>query len=199
METRRVEEKPMRKKEEEERWRQLFPDIKKCAIVIHRQKFDRLGVLKLKQDKGGGGRRSGDPVPGCDWMEPLEWDNICSSSRLRRFVKKVEVKVQENNAPANGSRRPRGGARGSNVLRLSADVITAGPAHRLLCRRESWRTGNECSKSKEDENDDHNYSLSTRGPDTPDGNNQSPQARWEREEPNKFCIQNCTWIQVNSK
>lgn len=56
MATRRVEEKPTRKKEEEERWRKLFPDLKKCAIVIDRQKLDRLDVLKLNRDEEGGGQ-----------------------------------------------------------------------------------------------------------------------------------------------
>lgn len=170
METRRLKEKPARKKEEEERWTQLFPDLKKCVIVIHRHKLDRLNMSKLKRDEGGGGMRSGAPVPGSDWMEPLEWDD-CGGGRLRSFVKKVEV--QETHASANEPRSHHGSARG--MLRLTADVITPVPAHRRLYQREN--------KSREHENDDmkpsetdHNYSVN-RGLDTPDGNSQSPQAR----------------------
>lgn len=187
MVTRRVKakEKPtMKKEEEEERWRQLFPDIKKCVILIPRQNLDRLDMVKLKHKQGEGGRRPGSPQPGSDWMEPLELDNNCGDGRLRRFVKKVEVKVQENNTTANGSRRRRGKARGSDVLRLSADVITADPTHCRFHRQESWKKQNKRTKSVKDEKDniispgvDHNYSLNAGGPDTPDRNSQSSRAR----------------------
>lgn len=99
METRRKAEE----RKEEERWRKLYPEIKKCVIVIARQSLDRLNALKLKQEKngerreeeGGGRWSSGDPEPRPDWMEPVEQDESGGGGEVRftRSVKKVGVKV----------------------------------------------------------------------------------------------------------
>lgn len=197
METRRKAEE----RKEEERWRKLYPEIKKCVIVIARQSLDRLNVLKLKQEKngerreeeGGGRWRSGDPEQRPDWMEPVEQDESGGGGEVRftRFVKKVEVKVWPNHAPANGARGPRGRSWGSGLLRLrqSPDVTTdpADPAHRPRRLQsegvmERWR---RITQSHEEINDninqsetDHNHSLNAIETDTPGTpNSQSQDAR----------------------
>lgn len=109
-------EKEPTKKTEEDRWRELYPEIKKCVIVIARLRLDRAKV-KLKQVKNGermsveGPRRgAGEPSP--DWMEPVELDDSDCEGGFRSFVKKLRVRVRGNYAAANGSRKPRGRPRG---------------------------------------------------------------------------------------
>lgn len=171
VETREAEET---RRKEEERWRQLYPEIKKCVVVIARQKLDKLDVLKQKEERrkeeevGGGGWRSSDPEPDFDWMKPLEMDDI--SGRFRRFVKKVEVKVSSNHTPDNRCGSPNRG-----VLRLRHGDVTTDSAHRHHLRSRSV-INNVCHSKT-----DHDYSLvapSAKGDpnrDTP--NSQSENAR----------------------
>lgn len=172
METRRKVEKT----KEEERWRKLFPEIKKCAIVIARQSFDNLNMLKLKREKDGeeergGRRRSGDPEPKPDWAEPVELDGVGGGEvRFTRFVKKVEVKIQPKHVCANGTRRP-----AQLRLRQSPDVTSrpADPAHRHHAVQSDDEMEQITQSCKEISNNisksgtDHNYSLKTTEPDTP--------------------------------
>lgn len=157
---------------------QLFPNLKKCVIRIPRQKLDRFDVLKLKQEEGGGWVRSGDSEPSSNWMKPLDLDDGRYSERLR-FVKKVEVKVQEKNNHANESRGPCSRSKGPDVV--IPNVIIANPTN--WCRY--WKNRIECIKETKEQSDnitntalpelDHNYSLNIG--DTPDGNDQSQPAR----------------------
>nr|XP_020470624.1 uncharacterized protein LOC109968598 isoform X3 [Monopterus albus] len=174
METRGLEEEKLPKKMEEEevqRWRELFPEIKKCMIVVVRHKFDKLNVLKQKQEEEE--VRSHDPEPVSDWMEPLEpGDDSSSCGRLKRFVKKVEVKVKANHVPVNRPRRPCGRHRGSAVLKLrqSCDVISVNPTHRQRHLHKRTKENNNIIDPSET---DHNYSLNNKLPDSPEGGSQS--------------------------
>ena len=142
-------------KKEEERWRRLFPDIKKCTIVMV-----RLRPEQLKQ--GGGGKvRSHDLRPGADYMQPLEPSDCDGSSQS--YVKKVEVRVQAERAPDSGPGRPR------RRLRQCPDV-TAGSAHQRPHDKE-----NNDDFSNNLSNTDHSYCREDS--DTPDSNSQSQDAR----------------------
>ncbi|KAM4570689.1 uncharacterized protein V3H82_010490 [Fundulus diaphanus] len=98
METRRVEEE-----EEEERWRRLFPDIRKCSIVLVRPRADPLKVWSLTGTERRRSKRvrTRDVTSDWDWMEPLDPEN--GESRTKRFVKKVEVK---EHGPEDGPEKP---------------------------------------------------------------------------------------------
>lgn len=175
METRRqVEER-----KEEERWRKLYPEIKKCVIVIARQSFDDLNMLKLKREEDGkrreeergGRRRSGDPEPKPDWVGPVELDGVGGGEvRFTRFVKMVEVKIQPKHVRYNGTRRP-----GQLRLSQSPDVTSdpADPAHRHHAVQSDEEMEQIAQSRKEISNNisqsgtDHNYSLNTKEPDTP--------------------------------
>lgn len=186
METRRKVEK----RNEEERWRKLFPEIKKCVIVIARQSFDSL--LRLKQEKAGkrgkewwGGRlRSADPEPKPDWMKPVEMDGTGGGEvGFTSFVKKVEVKMQPKPVQANGTKRP-----GLLRLKQNPDVMSHpdDPAHLHQMvesedEMEHWRqitqSGKGIGYSSQPETD-HNYCLNAKEPDTPGTpNSQSLDAR----------------------
>lgn len=173
METRRKVER----RNEEERWRKLFPEIKKCVIVIARQSFDGLPKLKRAKDRTRreeerrGRLRSADPEPKPDWMQPVELDGG-GEVGFTSFVKKVEVKMQPKPIHANGAKRP-------GLLRLSQspDVTShpADPAHHHHTvqsedEMEHWRqiaqSGGGIGYSSQWETD-HDYCLSVKEPDTP--------------------------------
>ncbi|CAK6980454.1 DNA ligase 1-like isoform X2 [Scomber scombrus] len=108
-------EEETRRKKEKERWKQLFPEIKKCIIVITRSRPEKLDMLKLKEERRKeeeekeegeeeGGGKSADPEPACDWMKPLELHDV--SNKSKRFVKKVEVKVSSNNRCRREKKNP---------------------------------------------------------------------------------------------
>ncbi|XP_044206386.1 DNA ligase 1-like isoform X2 [Thunnus albacares] len=161
-----------KRRKREERWMKLYPEIKKCVIVITRPSPEKLAMLKLKEErreeeeeeeveeeeeKGGG--RSGDPEPDCDWMKPLELNDIGD----RRFVKKVEVKV--SHAPANRRGKPCG-----DVLRLRHDDVTTDPAHRRQLRSRSVNNSQSTTE--------HNYSVvATPVKDDPDGDTPNSQSQ----------------------
>ncbi len=195
METKRKMEEMRR--EEEKKWLKLYPEIKKCVIIIHRQRFNRLNVLKLKQktdgergeDEGGGGKRSDDQKHHCDWMKPLEHDESDDECRLRSFVKKVEVTVGANCTPASGPRRPRGGHRESGLLRITQcpdvtfDPVDSAHHHSSLESKSALKSLKQISNDKQmDQSNkmsqtdtDHNYSIITKVPDTPDTASSQPQ------------------------
>ncbi|XP_017259847.1 histone-lysine N-methyltransferase 2B-like [Kryptolebias marmoratus] len=138
METRTLEE-------EEEHWRRLFPDIKKCVIVI----CPSPSQLKMKREDRRRSKqvRSCDPGPQLDWMKPLESNHGVNKSM--RFVKKV--KVQAEHAPDDGPWKPQ------KRLRLArCPSVTFDSAHLQLHNN----TNNE-DLNTEQQTTDHNYSSHT--------------------------------------
>ncbi|XP_014877610.1 uncharacterized protein LOC106939654 isoform X2 [Poecilia latipinna] len=80
----------------EQRWRQQFPDLRCCSVVLL-----RLPVETLRLRRWGGAERrrsrrvrSRDLWSGWDWMEPLDPEN--GGTGTRGFVKKVEVNAPED-------------------------------------------------------------------------------------------------------
>ncbi|XP_039459930.1 uncharacterized protein LOC120435088 isoform X1 [Oreochromis aureus] len=154
----------MEEKKEDERWRKLFPDMKKCVIVITRTRLDQTNLSKLKEEEQGGCARSRD----------REQD-----FKLKRFVKKVEFKGQAHRASADDPRGICHRLRRSSVLWLThcSDVISD-PAHR--CGLHRRRKENRCDANNNRSNRsgvEHNYCLKIKVPDTPDGNSQSQDSR----------------------
>ncbi|KAM8754672.1 uncharacterized protein AB9X84_011413 isoform 4-T5 [Acanthopagrus schlegelii] len=164
------------RRRQEDRWRKLYPEIKKCVIVIARLRLDRAKV-KLKQVKNGermsveGPRRgAGEPSP--DWMEPVELDDSDCEGGLRSFVKKLRVRVRGNYAAANGSRKPRGRPRGAGLLRLgqcqscdvTADPVDITDPAILMERWRQFRLNDKQISISQSEA----YSLNFKAPDTPD-------------------------------
>ncbi|KAM4737662.1 methyl-CpG-binding domain protein 1a isoform 3-T3 [Anableps anableps] len=139
-ETGRGEEREHRldptRREEEERWRRLFPDIRKCSVVVLRPPAEQLKVWIL----GGTERRrskrvrSRDPTSDWDWMEPLDLEN--GGGGTKGFVKKVEV-----NAPADEPGKPQSRLRLTHRPEAGSDS-----AHR-------------------DDLSDHNYCLGSSTPE----------------------------------
>lgn len=154
----------MEEKKEDERWRKLFPDMKKCVIVITRTRLDQTNLSKLKEEEQGGCARSRD----------REQD-----FKLKRFVKKVEFNGQAHRASADDPRGICHRLRRSSVLWLThcPDVISD-PAHR--CGLHRRRKENRCDANNNRSNQsgaEHNYCLKIKVPDTPDGNSQSQDSR----------------------
>lgn len=199
METRRDSEKEPAKKTGEDGWRELYPEIKKCVIVIARLRLDRVNV-KLKQVKDGermsvGGRRGRSCEPSPDWMAPVDLDDTDCEGGFRSFVKKVKVRVPGNYGAANGSRKPRGRPRRAGLLRLercqSCDVTAdpvdiTDPAHycctpqstRLKERGRRIRLNDQQISVNISQSDANIYSLNSKVPDTPDTpNGQSQDTR----------------------
>ncbi|KAM4563656.1 methyl-CpG-binding domain protein 1a isoform 2-T2 [Odontesthes bonariensis] len=128
--------------EEEQRWRQLFPDIKQCTILIARPRPEQLRAWRGRGQK----LTSCDLRPGVEGLQPPDGDG-----RSQSYVKKVEVKVQA--APDSGPGKP------CRRLRLRPDV-TASSAHRrphgedgqmdhTYCREDS-DTQSDCSSQSQD-------------------------------------------------
>lgn len=159
MEARSWEEKK-KWEEEEERWRRLFPDIRRCAVVIDRPATENLKMWGMKQRCYSG--RSHDPSqPDWDWMQPLE---RCGCGRAKRFVKKLEVRLQLDKAPEDAPGRPQSTLRIKHCPDASFDS-----AHWLLHRHKI----DGYNFSKDPTQMDHSYCLFTEPPNTHDSNSQS--------------------------
>lgn len=149
METRRVEE---------ERWRRIFPEIRKCSVVLVRPRPEQLKAWSLRRTERRRSQRvrSREPTAGWDWMEPLEAEN--GDHAAKRFVKKVEVKVPTD-APEEGLRNPHSRIRLTHCPESATDSAHSHGTDYL---------------SREEPDGDHNY---CRGSDTPDCRSQSQEAR----------------------
>ncbi|XP_047221834.1 uncharacterized protein LOC124868499 isoform X2 [Girardinichthys multiradiatus] len=151
METRRVVE--------EEQWRRLFPDIRKCSVVIVRPPAEQLKVWNLRGTERRSSKRvrSRDLMLNWDWMEPLEPEN--SGSSAKRFVKKVEVKIAAERASEDETGKPKSTLRLTHCLEAASDS-----AHCHL------HNSDRDDLSKELPQRDHNYCLDS---NPPEGNSQS--------------------------
>ncbi|XP_028265444.1 uncharacterized protein LOC114438363 [Parambassis ranga] len=110
--------------EEEERWRKLFPDLKRCAVVISR--------LSLKGEQAK-----------CDWTQPLE--------HRGRFIKKVVVIQRADHWPKKPPcQLKRSGVPG---LRPCADV-RSDPAHLCSngCTKDHHGDSSQISQSEIEHN-----------------------------------------------
>lgn len=144
------------RRQEDERWRRLFPEIKECVIVVARPSPRQLETMTDTRRRSKR-LRSCDPGPTWDWMEPLKMNH--GDKRSRRFLKKVKFQA----ALEDGLGKPQ------NRLRLTH----CGSAHRHL---HVIQTDDE-DFSEERSPDDHNYCLQTQTPDSPERNSQSQDAR----------------------
>ncbi|XP_041860722.1 methyl-CpG-binding domain protein 1a isoform X2 [Melanotaenia boesemani] len=138
-----------RMEEEEERWRKLFPDIKKCRIMIVRPPLEQLRAWKWR--RWGHHCRPHDSGTDCDWMQPLEPQEC--DGRSKSFVKKVEVRFQAQHAPEDRQGRPHR----QLSLKQSSDVNTdSAPLHLMM---------------------DHTYCLHRGVRDEPESDSQSEDVR----------------------
>ncbi|MEQ2192697.1 hypothetical protein XENOCAPTIV_015669, partial [Xenoophorus captivus] len=155
METRRVVE--------EEQWRRLFPDIRKCSVVIVRPPAEQLKVWNLRGTERRSSKRvkSRDLMLNWDWMEPLEPEN--GGSGAKRFVKKVEVKIAAERASEDET------GKAKSTLRLThCQEAASDSAHCHL------HNSDRDDLSKELPQRDHNYCLDS---NPPEGNSQSEETR----------------------
>lgn len=170
-----------KRQKEENRWREMYPEIKECHIVITRQRLDQLEELmvNLRRDEE---RR--EETPNSDWLAPLEEtdrSSSCDDGNFRRFVKKLEVKVCGNHGPANGPKRTRRKRRQLFIRerrRVAADSARS-------CQPDapssphSKKRKYRCNKIYDIASliKDHNYSLVTELPVTRDGEYDTPSSQ----------------------
>lgn len=139
------------RRQEEEQWRQLFPDIKECVIAMVHPSSSQLTTLTENRRRSKR-VRSCDPTPTWNWMEPLKMNH--GDNKPRSFLKKVKFQAAPEDAPGKPQNR----------LRLTH----CDSAHRQL---HANNPNNEYFK------DEHNYCLQTRTPNSPERNSQSQDTR----------------------
>ncbi|XP_034027743.1 methyl-CpG-binding domain protein 1a isoform X2 [Thalassophryne amazonica] len=168
------------KVKEETRWEQMYPQLKKCVIVVGRERLKKLEGFKLSVKNNKMSKKDEHSETKFDWMEPLEMD-VDKKGRgrprriiyeeLKTFVKKVKVSVPESHANTNSAAR----VLRPPVLRLhhfpnpdgtiNSDILSPTESsfghlgrNRRVFRHKKYNNGISENNSKEKVNSDHQVS-----------------------------------------